>query len=81
MGLSIVESTAKFEDKVYLGDPIRLDLYILSLKIFINNFWTGIGYIDFMRQFFFLTRDIGTNNPYLINWTFAHHIMNYCIGY
>lgn len=72
LGLSIVESTAKFEDKVYLGDPVRLDLYRLSLKIFMNNFWTGIGYIDFMRQFFFLTRDIGTNNPYLINWTFAH---------
>lgn len=72
LGFSIIESTSKFEDKVYIGDPIRLELYKVSLKIFLDNFWTGIGYTDFKRQFFFLLREIGTKNPYLINFTFQH---------
>ena len=62
----------KYSNKTMTGDPVRFDLYTIAFKIFINNWTTGIGYDNFAINFFHKIREIGTNNPFLLNWEFRH---------
>ncbi|MDA9913605.1 O-antigen ligase family protein [Methylophilaceae bacterium] len=59
-------------NKIMIGDPVRLDLYTMAFKVFINNWMTGIGYDNFAINFFYKIREIGTNHPYLLNLEFRH---------
>ena len=59
-------------EKIMFGDPVRFDLYTMAIKVFINNWMTGIGYDNFAINFFYKIREIGTNNPYLLNFEFKH---------
>jgi len=59
-------------NKIMFGDPVRLDLYTMAFKVFINNWMTGIGYDNFAINFFYKIREIGTNHPYLLNLEFRH---------
>jgi len=59
-------------EKIMFGDPVRFDLYAMAIKVFINNWMTGIGYDNFAINFFYKIREIGTKNPYLLNLEFRH---------
>lgn len=59
-------------EKIMIGDPVRFDLYAMAIKVFLNNWMTGIGYDNFTINFFYKIREIGTNNPYLLNLEFRH---------
>ena len=61
-----------YSNKTMTGDPVRFDLYTIAFKIFINNWTTGFGYDNFAINFFYKIREIGTNNPFLLNWEFRH---------
>jgi len=67
-----LEINNKITNKVIIGDPVRFDLYVVSFKIFFENWLCGFGYGDFSRNFFFHMREVGTDNQYLLSNSLIH---------
>ena len=59
-------------EKKFIMDPVRGDLYLSAVKIFIDNWSTGIGYGNFTDKYFHFLREIEIQNPAMIKFIFIH---------